>query len=71
MAQFKNLKELMAKFQDEQTCRDFLVQHRWNGRPICPYCGSDKSYKIENGKRFKCGNKECRKKYSVTVGTVA
>ncbi|GGB12200.1 IS1595 family transposase [Puia dinghuensis] len=71
MPTFKNLKDLMVKFQDEQGCRDYLVQHRWGGKPICPYCGSDKSYRIENGKRFKCGNKECHKKYSVTVGTVA
>jgi transposase-like protein len=71
MAAIKNLKDLMVKFQDEQTCRDYLVQHRWGGTPICPYCGSNRSYKIENGKRFKCANKECHKKYSVTVGTVA
>lgn len=71
MAQFKNLKDLLTKFQDEQTCRDFLVQHRWNGTPVCPYCGCNRSYKIEAGKRFKCANKECHKKYSVTVGTVA
>lgn len=61
----------MTKFQDEQVCRDYLVQHRWGGKPVCPYCGCDRSYKIENGKRFKCANKECHKKYSVTVGTVA
>jgi transposase-like protein len=71
MAQFKNLKDLLTKFQDEQSCRDFLVQHRWNGTPVCPYCSCNKSYKIEAGKRFKCANKECHKKYSVTVGTVA
>ncbi len=71
MAQFKNLKDLLTKFSDEQTCRDFLVQRRWNGTPICPYCGCNKSYKIENGKRFKCANKDCYKKYSVTIGTVA
>ncbi len=71
MAQFKNLKDLLTKFQDEQACRDFLVQHRWNGTPVCPYCGCNRSYKIEAGKRFKCANKECHKKYSVTVGTVA
>jgi transposase-like protein len=71
MPTFKNLKELMIKFQDEQVCRDYLVQHRWGGKPVCPYCGCDRSYKIENGKRFKCANNECYKKYSVTVGTVA
>lgn len=71
MPSFKNLKDLLTKFQDEQVCRDYLVQHRWSGKPICPYCGGEKSYRIENGKRFKCGNKACYKKYSVTVGTVA
>lgn len=54
----------------EEICREYLVQQRWNGKPLCPYCGSGKVYRIENGKRFKCGNSECYKKYSVTVGTV-
>lgn len=66
----QNLKDLMAKFSDEQVCRNFLVQQRWGGAPVCPYCGSGKWYSIEGGKRFKCGNSECYKKYSVTVGTV-
>ncbi|MFT3909939.1 MAG: IS1595 family transposase [Ferruginibacter sp.] len=70
MATVKNLKDLMVQFSDEQKCRDFLVQQRWNGCPECPYCKSNKWYSIENGKRFKCGNKECHKKYSVTVGTI-
>ncbi|MBS1917586.1 MAG: IS1595 family transposase [Bacteroidetes bacterium] len=65
----KNLKELIKHFSDEQKCIDFLVQQRWGGCPRCPYCNSDKWYRIENGKRFKCANKDCRKKYSVTVGT--
>ena len=66
----KNLKDLFAKFKDEATCREFLVQQRWNGKPVCPHCGCDKSYKIEGGKRFKCANQTCYKKYSVTVGTI-
>ena len=66
----KNIKDLFKKFSVESDCREFLVQQRWNGNPECPYCNSTKWYSIENGKRFKCGNKECYKKYSVTVGTV-
>lgn len=66
----KNLKDLMIKFKDESACREFLVQQRWNGSPICPYCSHGKSYVIEGGKRFKCANQVCYKKYSVTVGTV-
>jgi transposase-like protein len=66
----KNLKDLFAKFKDEAACRELLIQQRWNGKPECPYCGHDKAYVIENGKRFKCANQTCYKKYSVTVGTV-
>lgn len=66
----KNLKDMMIKFQDEASCREFLVKQRWNGEPICPYCGHRKSYRIEAGKRFKCANQTCYKKYSVTVGTI-
>lgn len=66
----KNLKDMMIKFQDEAACRDFLIKQRWNGEPICPYCSHRKSYRIEAGKRFKCANQTCYKKYSVTVGTI-
>lgn len=67
---FNNLRELIATMPDEKTCRDYLIKQRWNGKPVCPYCGCDKTYVIENGKRFKCGSKDCYKKFSVTIGTV-
>lgn len=67
---FKSLIELFDTFKTEEQCREYLIQQRWNGKPVCPHCGySEKAYTIEGGKRFKCGNKECHKKYSVTVGT--
>lgn len=67
---FKSLVELFDTFKTEEDCREFLIQQRWNGKPVCPHCGyTEKAYKIEGGKRFKCGNKDCHKKYSVTVGT--
>lgn len=65
-----NLKQVMRDFSTEEQCRAFLIRQRWNGTPQCPHCGCEKSYVIENGKRFKCASKECYKKYSVTVGTV-
>jgi transposase-like protein len=70
---FKNLHELLLKMPTEKDCRDYLIQQRWDGCPVCPYCGySGKTYVIENGKRFKCGQDQaiCGKKYSVTVGTI-
>lgn len=65
-----NLKDVFAKFSNEADCRAYLVQQRWDGSPVCPYCGCTKWYNIEGGKRFKCGSNTCYKKYSVTVGTV-
>jgi transposase-like protein len=67
---FKSLIELFDTLKTEEQCREYLIQQRWNGKPVCPHCGySEKAYSIEGGKRFKCGNKECYKKCSVTVGT--
>jgi transposase-like protein len=66
----KNLKDLMAKFSDDNKCREFLIQQRWNGEPECPKCGHKKVYTIDGGKRFKCANNKCYSKFSVTVGTV-
>lgn len=66
--QFKNLTQLLDFFKDEETCRQYLEQHRWGGNVICPFCNSENPYRTNRG--FKCSNKECHKKFSVTVGTV-
>lgn len=68
---FKNLKELFATFSDETICREYLEEQLWSGKPKCPYCSyTKKIYKLSNGKQYKCGNKECHKKFTVTVGTI-
>ena len=67
---FNNLRELITSMPDEKACREYLIRERWNGNVTCPYCGFGKCYVIEDGKRFKCGSKECYKKFSVTVGTM-
>lgn len=67
---FKNLKECLIYFKEESVCREYLIQQRWNGNPVCPFCQNTKIYSIENGKRFKCAIKTCNKKFSVTVGTI-
>lgn len=68
---FKNLRELAANMNDEAKCREYLAKQRWpDGIVICPHCGHNKSYVIENGKKYKCGSKTCYKKFSVKVGTI-
>lgn len=68
MTNFKTLPELLDFFKDEETCRAYLEQQRWGGTPACPFCGVINPYRTNRG--FKCREKTCHKKFSVTVGTV-
>ena len=68
MLNFKNLTQLFDNFKEEETCRLYLEKQRWDGTPSCVHCGSVKVYRTNRG--FKCGEKECAKKFSVTVGTI-
>lgn len=68
--QFTNLYDLRAYFKDETVCREYLERFRWQGNPVCPFCYSDKPYKLSDHKTYKCSNKECQKKFTATVGTI-
>jgi len=67
---FNNLRELIATMPDENTCRKYLEQQRWDNKPVCPFCGSGRHYVIDNGRRYKCANNVCNMKYSVTTNTI-
>lgn len=72
-----NLIELAQKFSTEETARGFLEGIRWPNGAACPHCGSVKVYRLEPkptsktpGRKglWKCG--DCRKQFTVTVGTI-
>jgi transposase-like protein len=68
---FKNLTDFHQYFKDEETCRKHLEAQRWpEGRIICPFCQSQRVYRFTDGKRFKCAEKTCNKKFTATVGTI-
>lgn len=70
MKTFKNIFDFQKEFSTEEKCREYLEQQRWNGTPACPFCGSINVCRFSNGKIFKCREKGCRNKFSVTVGSV-
>lgn len=70
MKTFKSILEFQKEFSTEEKCREYLEQQRWNGTPACPFCGSINVHRFPNGKIFKCREKGCRGKFSVTVGTI-
>lgn len=71
MKPFKSIIEFQKVFGTDEACRLYLEEQRWNGTPACPHCGSLNVHRFATDyKIFKCREKVCRKKFSVTVGTV-
>lgn len=68
MQSFDSLFDLMEAFPDEQSCVDHLRSIRWRDGEFCPHCNSNKVYHFSDRKTFKCG--ECRKRFSIKVGTI-
>lgn len=67
----KTLVEAVKYFSDQDNCINFVASLRWeNGEVMCPHCGSDKVGFLATRKIWKCKNKECRKQFSVKVGTI-
>lgn len=58
----------------EEDCRVYLESMRWNGKPVCPHCGSisEHHYRLtENGifkGLYKC--RDCRCRFTVRQGTM-
>lgn len=67
-SKFNSLIQLTHYFDNNQKCMNFLEKERWNGTPICPYCGSTHNYKRTTENRYKCA--KCNKSFSVLVGTI-
>jgi transposase-like protein len=69
MARKNTFKE--ARFHDEDAARAWLEAARWPDGPTCPHCGSLKHYanKSKVGV-YRCGEKECRKDYTVMTKSV-
>ncbi len=73
-----NLITLAKHFADEDSARELLESMRWKDGVVCPHCASkDGAYKIEakstKGRKarkglYKCS--DCRKQFTVTVGTI-
>lgn len=68
--QFETLPDLMAAFAKPQAAIDHFTAMRWKNGKFCPHCGHDKIYDLAKPNKFKCAKGECRKVFSITVGTI-
>jgi transposase-like protein len=65
-----NLLEAVRYFSDLDVANDFLAQMRWPDGPICPVCGSTEYSYLTTRRVYKCKQRECRKQYTVKLGTI-
>jgi transposase-like protein len=58
-------------FQSHEAAREWLEKLRWPEGPICSHCGTvNHAYKTKKPGWYRCAEKECRKDFTVTTGTV-
>jgi transposase-like protein len=67
----RTLQQAIRFFSDDLTCVQLVASRRWsNGKAICPRCKSDNNTFMQSRKVWQCKNKECKKQFSVKVGTI-
>lgn len=67
----KTLQQAVKAFSDEQFCIDLISAMRWtNGQAVCPKCAGTNNHFMAARKVWQCKNKECKKQFSVKVGTI-
>jgi transposase-like protein len=67
-----NVIEIMRRWPTQEAALAHLEQVRWDGKPVCPYCSSDRTCvhasKDKKLPRWQC--QHCHRAFSVTVGTI-
>ncbi len=63
--------EIYRKFPKREDCIAHLEKVRWDGTPLCPYCGAERVSRHREAlrdDRWQC--QRCERSFSVTVGTI-
>jgi len=64
----QTLMQAVKHFADPVVCHEFVASLRWPEGVACPYCQSKNIGHIKSRRMFQC--KDCRKQFSVKVGTI-
>src|SRR4051812_20756992 len=62
------LLEAIRYFADVDVATEFVANLRWPTGPVCPNCGGVEHSYLSTRRLWKC--KECKKQYSVKLGTI-
>jgi len=64
----ETLMECIRYFANPEVCREFVVNMRWPDGIECIYCQSMRIGYIKSRNKYQC--KDCRKQFSVKIGTI-
>jgi transposase-like protein len=64
----ETLREAILYFRDRDIARQFVADLRWPNGVTCPHCDADAPMFLASRKIWKC--RDCRKQFSVKVGTI-
>ncbi len=71
---FNSFAHMLQELNTGKACRKYLERLRWNEKPVCPNCGSENKnhYQLKIKGEFKVLRKckDCRERFTVTVGTI-
>jgi transposase-like protein len=66
-----NIFKLIKQYGTQKQCIALLENARWGDNPVCPYCSSNNVYRQkERQQQSRWGCSQCKKSFSVTVGTI-
>lgn len=65
-----NLLEAIRYFENPDVSNEFVAALRWPNGPECPVCGGKELGYIRTRRLWQCKNKECKKQFSVKMGTI-
>jgi transposase-like protein len=67
----QTLIEAIRRFSDLDVCHQYMTSLRWpDGKVTCPACGRQEIGNIASRRMFQCKAIDCRKQFSVKVGTI-
>ncbi|HEY7087928.1 MAG TPA: IS1595 family transposase [Tepidisphaeraceae bacterium] len=76
LAKSEVIRQIPLACQHEDAAVEFLEQQRWGDSPCCVWCGSTNVYKMMDAatgarnKRYLWRCRDCKKQYTVRIGTV-
>jgi transposase-like protein len=60
--------EFMKNFANEEEAKAYLMEKRWNNKPICPFCGKDDRIQVKKAGYYRC--LACKGVFTVRTGTI-